>query len=96
MNRVDRSAPENTLVDTLRRGELCSVPYHVESHGPGRSYYSWGDPVVGEARGPEGWLRVRLDGDDIVLDIDGGEAPLELDGRSCPGGTVLSDTEVAS
>jgi len=56
-------------VDALRRGLLVSVPYHVEGYGPGRGCHMWGDPVIGEANGPEGYLHIGLDdAGDIIID----------------------------
>ena len=55
-------------IEAIRSGHTVTVPYHVEGYGPGRTCHSWGDPVLGDAAGPEGYLRLGVEGGKLIID----------------------------
>jgi len=65
------------IVEALASGETVTVPYHIENHGPGKSHHSIGQAELGEAAGPEGFLRLGLDSEGRVI-VD------EWDDDVCP------------
>lgn len=87
----------NNAHDAIRAaiaaGLTCSVPYHVEGYGPGRTCLSWGAPQIGEALGPEGWLRIEISPSGGIVLADDDECPEALWGAdaSGPGMLVVRD-----
>ena len=78
----------------ITEGGTVTVPLHVEKDHRG-TRWSWGDPVVGIAAGPEGYLVLGLDGEgNLVIDEhDEDICPPVLHGRPYRGAGSIVDED---
>jgi hypothetical protein len=54
-------------IEAIRDGKIVTAPYHVAGYGPAKIYHAWGQAILGEASGPEGYLRLGVSAEGALI-----------------------------